>query len=39
VDDASQVYIEDLRDDFVKDYVFWSVKVRPGGPSCGWRLV
>lgn len=23
---ATKVYIEDLRDDFVKDYVFWSVK-------------
>lgn len=22
-----QVYIEDLRDDFVENYVFWSVKV------------
>lgn len=26
-DDALQVYIEDLRDDFVENYVFWSVKV------------
>lgn len=25
-----QVYIEDLRDEFVKDYVFWAVKVRCG---------
>jgi len=23
-----QVYIEDLREEFVKDYVFWAVKVR-----------
>lgn len=26
----TQVYIEDLRDEFVKDYVFWAVKVRCG---------
>ena len=23
-----QVYIEDLREEFVKEYVFWAVKVR-----------
>ena len=24
----TQVYIEDLREEFVKEYVFWAVKVR-----------